>query len=198
MITVTTDGPVTLLRSPYEASLPAKAKAIGGRWDREEKAWTFDARDEQRVRELARAIYGTDGADVDGPVVTIRVRLDDVPRRPHYTFDHGEPGRLTIAGHQLARRTGRDTAVQLSQGVITVEGGFDYRGGSVARPEVAPLDGTVLEVRDLPRSVADRMAAECPDAVTIVGDVDGHREALLAERDSLLARLAEIATALGE
>ncbi len=52
------------------------------------------------------------------------------------------------------------------------------------------LDGTILEVRDVPRIIAERVYIEHPDSVEILGGID--RLALQAERECLLKRLAEI------
>ena len=59
-IVITTDGTRVVLTASCAAELPAKV--IGGRFRLSAKAWSFDARDEERVRDLTRSIYGTDGS----------------------------------------------------------------------------------------------------------------------------------------
>jgi len=55
-IRITTETNSTFLSSPYHPALPERARALGGKFDRSNKVWIFDARDEERVRELAREI----------------------------------------------------------------------------------------------------------------------------------------------
>src|SRR4051812_8798283 len=98
-VTITTDSGVVALQAPYNPDLPARAKDLGGRFRPGDKAWTFDPRDEQRVRDLARDLFGTDGADDDRPTVTVRVPLAG--------FD-GWGSTVTLAGREIVRRPGRD------------------------------------------------------------------------------------------
>ncbi len=66
------------LESPYHPDLPSKARDLGGRWNPSKKAWYFDIRDEERVKELAQSIYGTRGEGEEVPVVDVLVKLDDL------------------------------------------------------------------------------------------------------------------------
>ena len=183
------------LTAPYDPSLPGKAKALGGYFDGVTKTWTFDVRDETRVRDLARDIYGTDGTVyADEPTVTIRVDLDALV---------GEccEWELRLAGISLARRPARDSAVRLCEGVVVISGSFGPHGGTVKNPALTPAEGTVLEVRDLPRAVAAKMIAavatahRCP--VTLLDDAALDRAVLTEERERLVARLVEIDAMLG-
>ena len=183
------------LTAPYDPSLPGKAKALGGYFDGVTKAWTFDVRDETRVRDLAREIYGTDGTVyADEPTVTVRIDLDALVR------ECCEP-ELRLAGISLARRPARDSAVHLCEGVVVVSGSFPGRGGSVKNPALEPADGTVLEVRDLPPAVAVKMMTEAATAhrcpVTMLEDAALDRAVLTEERERLVARLVEIDAMLG-
>lgn len=187
-VTITTDSTTVTLIAPYDPSMPAKAKAIGGRWNATEKAWVFDARDESRVRALAREIYGTDGAADDRPTVTLRV-----PVMQNSTRDGGDEFR--VAGMRLAWRPGRDADVRLAPGVSIISGGFEGWGGSMRYPELNPIGDTVLEVRDLPADTAERILATVKGAA-LDSDPAVIREQLLAERSRLTARIAEIDAAL--
>jgi hypothetical protein len=182
-ITIQPDGGRLCLSSPYHPDLPAKARALGGRFDPATRRWSFDPRDEARVRDLAREVYGTDGQPGD----TVTVRLD-------LAKSSLGTGRQTIylAGRQIAHRPGRDAAVRLGEGVIIVDGGFRSRGGSMKYPALAWEDGTVLEVRDLPAGHADLAGR----GVTLI-DQTIDRAALAAERERLTARISEIDQLLG-
>jgi hypothetical protein len=167
------DNTVTLT-APYNPDLPARARALGGKFERATKAWRFDARDEGRVRELARDIYGTDGRPAE--TVTVRVHLVNWHRE----------NTIYLFGREIATRRTRDSPVQLGQGVVLIQGGFASRGGSGTYPELEPEPGTVVEVRDVPAGHSD-----ITDDITIVDTVID-QAALRAERERLVARLAEI------
>lgn len=173
----TKDGRVAL-SSPYHPSLPAKAKALGGKWYADPGIWAFDARDEERVRDLAREVYGTDGEEV--PTVTVRYRLsgDDYYRRSLFKF-----------GRELATRSYRDSDVRLGEGVIVVEGKFDSSGGSRRNPRLSG-DKVILEVRDVPAGLVEEDERTC-----IVTAASWRRETL----ETRIAELeAELETARAE
>lgn len=188
-ISIINDGGRLSVYTPYDPTFPAAAKELGGRWDAMDRAWTFDARDEQRVRDLVRSIYGTDGSDAtdEAQLVTVRVNMDDVRSGQE----------LRLAGRRLAWRPSRDEQVRLAEGVVVISGGFPDSGGSLANPRLREYSETVLEVRDLPLPVAQKMAEETKAAV-LVDAAELERSVLLAERDRLLTRLAEIDAELGE
>lgn len=125
------------------------AVALGGNQDGER--WTFDLRDEQHVRDLLLELFGVDGSGEDVPTVDIRVDVNAV-------CIASETAHVIYAfGRELARRPARDRAVMLGSGVSVAVGGFPPRGGSVKYPSLWPCAGTVLEVRDVPASFADRL-----------------------------------------
>lgn len=137
---------VVRLQSPYHRDLPDQAKALGGKFDPREKAWLFDPRDERRVREMARKIYGTDGEGVT-KTVTIRLDLDK------YGDKYGDAAEIWFGGRMVAARKYRDSEVRLGDGVIIASGGFPSSGGSAKHPRLSPKSGTVLEVRDVPETL---------------------------------------------
>jgi hypothetical protein len=153
--------------APYHPQFPASARQAGGRWDAAGKRWSFDARDEERVREICRSIYGTDGS-VEAATVTIRYRVTDSADNP-----------LWYAGRLIVERRGRDEAVRLGDGVVIIEGRFASSGGSMKYPRLEPSD-VVLEIRDVPAGLVTES-----DDVTILASAD-------ARRATLEARLAEI------
>jgi hypothetical protein len=195
-IQITTADGRTALATPYHAGLVARARDLGGRWDRTRSVWTFDARDEGRVRDLAREFFGTDGSEPAGDVVTVRIRAAD------HECDRWNDGPFAeFAGRRVAERPSRDARVRLAANVVLVDGEFDRSSGSMKNPGLG--GGTaVLEIRDLPRAALDREKADSYEILTppapaeepAVTDLD----ALLAEREQLLARLAEIDARLPE
>lgn len=135
---------VVLLKSPYNPDLPGPARELGGKWDGE--SWVFDARDEEAVAELARAVYGTDGRSPSIDTVTLLVKADDL--------DHRNASKsLWFAGRQVVYVTGRDSGARLADGIIVRSGKFKS-GGSMKNYQVVYAADTIVEIRDLPHSVA--------------------------------------------
>jgi hypothetical protein len=184
-VTITTDGGKTTVRSPYHPDWPAEARRLGGKWSG--GAWVFDSRDEDRVRALARDTFGTDGSPDPGGTVTVRVAVTDAMGEKG-----GKPAALYLYGRLVATRYARDNEPTLGPGIVLVSGGFGD-GGSHNYLKLGPLDDTFVEIRDVPRVVA------LDHGLKIVGEDAGpDREALRAERERLVARLAEVDALLAE
>jgi hypothetical protein len=149
--------------SPYNPDLPARARELGGSWDSTAQAWYFDPRDEERVRALALAIYGSDGSGAPVATMDLRVDLDALPRTDYPRY---QP--LWLGGRCVVERRDRDRHVILGDGVVTISGGFTPRGGSRANPSWDADTGTVLEVRDVPVPLGEAAIAACPAAITRV------------------------------
>lgn len=174
--------------SPYTPDLPARARALGGKWDPAAKAWRFDARLEADVAALYREVYGEwpgEAADY----VTLRVTaLNDVQE---------ERGGIFVANRCLARARGRDTGAFLGDGVILRGGRFRSGGSRNYWATIMPR-GTTVEVMDVPRPAAEEaldeydgsedLALEILEAAAPAID----RAALEEEKARLLARIAEI------
>jgi hypothetical protein len=155
-----------IVHSPYSPDFPDRAKKIGGRWDDGKRYWKFDTRDETRVRDLCREIYGTDGAD-QPTLVTLRVRK----------AAFGQPGwrkaSWFLAGRLVARVFGRDSGASLGDGVIVIEGDVTS-GGSKKNPGLQATDDLVIEIRDVPEPAARKVIAEKPPgSVEIVDCKEG-------------------------
>jgi len=187
-VTITTTPAGLVVEAPYDATFVDAAHDLSGVFSGPPaRTWTFDLRDEQSVRALCRDIYGTDGAD-DQPTLSVRVPLTARP-------DRRTAREFRVAGRTLAYRPGRDVDVKLGKGVVLISGGFPGSAGSVSYPELAPYDDTVVEVRDLPPGAAHKIVADVPGA-TLVDDAAQQRDALIAERSALLARVAQITDTL--
>ncbi len=63
-------------KTPYSSNFVVEAKKLNGSWVSSQKEWAFDIRDEERVREACRNIYGTDGATPNVEYTTVRLHLD--------------------------------------------------------------------------------------------------------------------------
>jgi hypothetical protein len=179
------------LTSPYHEDLPAKAKALAGRFERATESWFFAACDLEHVRVMCRDIWGAD--DTDAGDATVRLRCIKGVRQ--------ERKGITLRGVPIARAFGRDTDAKLEQDVVFLVGA-PYSGGSRANWCTTLADGAVFELRHLPAGTAARIRAWCqPDnpktSYHVVDDdaaaAHADRLALLgAERDRLVTRLREI------
>ena len=178
-----------LVRTQYHPALPARARKIGGKWDAHKKMWKFDIRDEGRVEELYRAIYGhwdTDGKPA-ADAVTVQVEYLD----NYYEYCAG----IFFGGRQVARATGRDSGAKLGNGVVLLDGKVGS-GGSRKNWKTYIDAGTIVEIKDIPMAAVQ---AEIDNndgeyEITIIGDINV--SALTEEKNRLLARIAEIDTIL--
>lgn len=182
-----------VVSAPYNPDFAPRAKRLGGRWNPSGKTWGFDARDEARVRDLCRDVYGTDGSPEELCTVRVKLSAQSCSSLAFFAF-----------GRQLARAFGRDSGARLSDGVVLLSGSIGS-GGSMKNPVIA-TKGCVVEVRDVPVRAVRKACWEDDvgvhvDSVEIVEDVAAStvdRVALVAERERLQARLAEISSILGE
>lgn len=177
------DIPITtiVVRAPYNQNFVTAAQNLGGRWNG--VGWMFNARTTIRVCETLRTIYGTDQADY----VSVTARFDAGIWWRHDTT--GDESTCYFAGRQILSRRERDSVVKLGNGVVLVEGSFSPSGGSVRYPSLDIDRGTIVEVYDVPADHADLTA----EIVTIVPDTTPiDVDALMAERERIVARLNEI------
>jgi hypothetical protein len=179
-----------IAHSDYHPDLPRQAKKLGGRWNSNDKCWIFDVRDEERVRELYRTIYGTDGTIATGDMVNMRVTVKE-----ESDWAANRTG-LYFAGRCVARATGRDSGAKLGNGVIVLEGGFDSGGSMKNWKTRCDRKKTVFEIRDVPREKALEAVEDAKDdkyierVEIIENQIDVAK--LENEKKMLLARIAEI------
>lgn len=180
LVSITGSGDRLMVASPYNASFVRRARTLGGKFV--DRVWTFDARDEARVRALCHEVYGTDGVESD--LCTVRVMFECGLARLCAP--------IAIGGRTVARATGRDSGATLGDDVVVLEGGFTS-GGSYKNWKTLVLDGTSVLIRNFPRQVALKKIAAGETGISIEDEgamVD--REALTAEKIRLDARIAEI------
>lgn len=182
-ITEISDGKRIAVATPYHAKWREQARSdLSGRWHSGRKAWTFDARNRSEVSQALRAIFGTDGTTAT-ETVTVRI--------PAYRHEAG--AEIEFAGRTLAKRPSRDDEVQLMPGVILLEGQFDGSGGSMKYPQINADEDVFLKVTDIPKAALND---EDDNSYEILDERAVDLDALRAEKERLLARLAEIDKAL--
>lgn len=179
---ITTSEKTVSVVSDYNRKFVAAAKRCGGKWN--EPAWVFDVRDIDDVRAMCREHYGFD--DQSPPeLVDIEIYWENAARV--YTAP------ITYGGIQIARAYGRDSGAKMADGVKIIDGGFSS-GGSMKNWTTTCQPGTRVLIRDVPRAI---FIAESDDAdndftAKIVSEQPTNNTALQAEREKLMARIAEI------
>lgn len=133
-----------------------------------------------------REVYGRD----DQPVAeTVDVELT-------FAEDVSEwHGPVTLLGRAIASASGRDSGARIGEGTMFIAG-KPTSGGSVKNWYTIVPAGCVVKLMKLPKLATEN--TEMPEGVTmrIIGsEID--RAALEAEREKLLARIAEIDALLG-
>lgn len=190
IVKITSVGGQLHVKSPYNSKFVGQAKALGGKW--RDEAWVFDIRDEARVRELCRELYGSDGLTAD--TITLRIEW-----REEGSSDKGP---IEVSGRPIARAFGRDSGAKLADGIVQLAGGFSS-GGSVKNWVTRVRGGTIVLVRDFSRARAEELIAGNSDTSLRIYSIEPEqqpidRDALEAERSRLQARLAEIEVLLAQ
>ena len=147
------------VQSPYNPEFVQGAKLLGGKWER--PYWTFDRRDEDRVRDLCVRIYGEGAATATGftaPVARCTLRVILLAAGSSAWSGYARTTSLVVAGRPVARVFGRDSGCKLSEGVI-VDSGSIGSGGSRKNPGIIWDAGTVLIVRDVPLDTQHKVEA---------------------------------------
>lgn len=179
-ITFDISGDAILVQSPYHPQFVAGARNISGRWVTDYAGWTFPLAVEQRVRELCVTVYGTDRSDYTG----VNVRIDAFSA---WVETKSGSDVLYAFGRKVCSRRSRDSAIQLGQGVVLRKGTLAKSGGSMKYPSLDLDEDVELEILDVPNAHPQIEASW----VSAVGEPES-RAAILAERESLLKRIAAL------
>lgn len=172
--------------TPYNAQFVARIKMLSGsRWSREEKCWQVSAANEEAVREIMREIYGRD----DRPIKTVTVRIR-VPEQKG-AFE----GPVTIWGKTLALASGRDSGARIGDSVSLVAGSIDS-GGSAKNWKSIVQAGSEFILESVPAGLIENVPAWAE--IISVTEEGLDLNALRAEKERLLARIAEIDHLLAE
>ncbi|MGV4289399.1 hypothetical protein [Trueperella pyogenes] len=176
VVTFTQDATRTHIEAPFDRGFISAIKNLGGRWDAQRKTWHIANQDIDRAREITMKFFGSDGTpETENDLVTARLEA-----AKYYNYRQ-----ITIGGRDIAIRWERDSKVKLGDGVILHAGKFSSSWGSRANPCIGDNDA-VLEIRDLPRAIAEA------NGLKIVDEAAARKDALQARRDALLAELAKI------
>lgn len=181
------DG-MAYLTTPYHPDFVERIKALGGRWDAESKRWRVNQQSVEAVRAVMRAVYGEDDLKTDAKVTVVATfrETQSLIRMPYMLF-----------GKMIASAYGRDTGAKVGEEAAFIEKS-PRSGGSVKNWETVIPAGSVVEIYNVPRTLAEREAARSQaEDIQIRFEIKEDsaqidREALTAEKERLLARVAEI------
>lgn len=180
----------TYLDTPYNPEFVSAIKAIGGaRWDANRREWRVPAACVDQAREIMRRVYGECDLADDVRRVTVNITFDEKV----YSDDRQA---LIIFGKHIARAYGRDSGASVGDDVSFLSG-KPTSGGSRANYYAIVPAGAVAQLRNVPETL---LSEKLPDGVRyeIVPDTTPpDRAVLLAEKERLLARLAEIDKLIG-
>lgn len=179
------------ISSPYNADFVHRIKLIGAKWDALTRRWVVKDDALDAARQVMMEVYGeTDEAPAAETVtLVLEFRAEMVKAK----------GPITIAGKTIAVAFGRDSGARVGDDVAFIAGAPES-GGSVKNWSTCIPEGSVCEVYRVPKAVAENVIANTDAAYKahIKGGVKIDREKLIAEKQALLARLAEIDQLLGE
>ena len=172
------------LYTPYNEDFISRIKqTIGGtKWDKDRRAWRIPVESVPDAREIMRDVFGECDIPSDEAKVTVRLTFSEKVTE--------QCGPVRIFGKTISHARGRDSGahpgedVSIISGTVT-SGGSRQNWESVVEPETVALLRNVSE---------HMLKKELPEGVTfeIVQEDDERRAKLVAEKEKLLARIAEI------
>ena len=176
------DASKIVVSTPYHPDFSREVRRLNGKWEPVTRTWVFDARDTERVKEVCRDLFGTDGTGAER-LVTVRATSGDS------RLQYSQTGAYVL-GRCVAFATGRDSGARLGKDVVLISGRIGS-GGSVKDWCTVIHPNTVVEIRDIPEAalgldtkgwLIEVVPDQCADP----------KAALRAERGRLVARIAEI------
>lgn len=197
-ITFKTNGNETDVYTPYSAEFVSQIKSKLGtrKFDREKGCWTINTEDLDIVKEIVSDVYGyTEGEDLD--TVKVKIKFE----KSCCTLKDA----VRIGGTTIARAWSRDSGAKLGDGVVLVDGKVGS-SGSRANWETSVSEGSIFLVT-MPRKAVEKAMKDegiednygfVPLTIEIVNEVKPNKEELEAEKERLLARIAEINKMLEE
>ncbi len=173
------DG-IIRVSSPYDNRFVKKVKEIGGKWNAAAKTWDVSEEVEERLKIILTKYYGYVESEAD--LIKVRYKAED--------FNNNHTDDIRISSLVTVMRNSRDREVIFDHNTIVLQGGFPSRGGSAKYPRPEPYSDTILQ-SIIPKSVYDGLSDIEKSKIEVI-DQKTEKEKLLAEREILLNRLAQI------
>lgn len=173
------------IASPYNVEFVRRIKLSGGKWSAASKRWYVPEPALPAVRAMMAEVYGETDEGPASEYVTLVVKwLEN---------DCVTCGPVTLAGRVIASAWGRDSGAKPGTNVSFIAGS-PASGGSVKNWQTQVPEGCVVEIYYVPLSKAQEIVNNHPARmeVSIKGAPVIDKDALKAEREQLLKRVAEI------
>lgn len=176
------------LTTPYNPVYVQRIKQLGARWDASSKRWRINEQSVDAARKIMREIYGGDDQWQDEKVTVIA------------TFSETQSALLNayyLFGKVIAQAFGRNTGAQVGPEAAFVEGA-PRSGGSVKNWKTIIPEGSIVEIYNVPLQFAKQEIERSKlrdDGISFEIETESckiDRAALVAERERLLLRIAEI------
>ena len=175
--------------SPYKPEFVRFARSCGAKWNADEKSRTFKVKNQEKEEELKKILYELYGY-TEGEIryIELRAKCEDILKDQC----------LRIGGHVLVSRRDRDRPVVIDDSSVSVvKGSFLERGGSMKYPSVKFTDGAEITF-EISEEYFNSLPEEEKEKFTVLKKSDVDKEKLLAEKEKLLKRIAEIEKSLKE
>lgn len=169
--------------TPFHSEFVAKIKRVGSaRWDPVCGAWVVNAKYISAVRKIMCDVYGESDIPAEGKRFDVKLTFSK-----QY---HCERDGVFFFGKCLAYARGRDGGAKGGEGVCYLDGSCSS-GGSARNWQSIIEEGSVVMVYDVPEVLVQKeKPVDGVDFEFIERIPD--KAALLQEKESLLARVAEI------
>lgn len=179
------------IASPYNVEFVRRIKLSGGKWSAASKRWYIPEPALPSVRTMMAEVYGETDEGPASEYVTLVVK---------WLKDDWEPcGPITFAGRVIASAWGRDSGAKPGTNVSFIAGA-PTSGGSAKNWETQIPEGSIVEIYYVPLNKAQELVSNHPRwmEVSIEGAPVVDKDALKAEREQLMKRIAEIDALLAD
>lgn len=178
------------ISTPYNGKFVHYMKQLGARWDTETKRWIVPEEMLRHARTAMKKAYGETDLTPASELVTLKVHTT----KEVWAIQEA----IIIAGRTVARAFDRDGGAIVGNGVAFIRGAPESGGSRTRWATVIPADAE-FEIYDVPIVKAEEVLENPPeDCEVAIIDKRIDRDALIAERKQLWARLLEIHELLKE
>lgn len=173
------------ISSPYNVEFIRRIKLSGGKWSTVSNRWCVPEPALSVARDIMMDVYGETDESPAPEYVTLEIKyLESVSETC---------GPVTLAGRVIASAWSRDGGAKVGDNVAFIAG-RPTSGGSRNNWTTEIKEGSIVEIYYMPLNKAQNLVESHPRCmeVSIKGAPVIDKDALKAEREHLLKRVAEI------
>lgn len=186
---ITVENNMAKVFTPYNKTFVDQIKNIGGRrWNAEEKCWMVPETEIEQVRQYMLDVFGETDLPNECKKVTVLVTFN----AEAYKYCES----VCLFGKTIARAFGRDSGARVGDDVTLISGSISS-GGSARNWCSCVNEGSTFKLRNVPENLLNQKT-EYDISVNVIDENQIDRAALEAEKEKLLARLAEIDAMLAQ